>query len=48
MAIKTLQRDCMDAAEEERSMREIEIMAQLDHPNITKLFKVIHTPVSNF
>jgi len=44
VAIKTLQRDCMDRDEEERTLREIEIMAQLNHPNITKLYSVIHTP----
>ncbi len=43
MAIKILQKDLMDAAEMERSKREIAIQRKLQHPNIAKLYDVLET-----
>jgi len=35
----------MDPDTIDRAIREIEILKQLDHPNIAKLYEVIHTKV---
>jgi len=43
VAIKILQKDLMDSAEQERSRREITIQRKLIHPNIAKLYDVIES-----
>jgi serine/threonine protein kinase len=43
VAIKILQKDLMDTAEQERSRREIAIQKKLIHPNIAKLYDVIES-----
>jgi carbon catabolite-derepressing protein kinase len=43
VAIKILQKDLMDSAEQERSRREIAIQRKLIHPNIAKLYDVIES-----
>eukprot|EP01102_Stenamoeba_stenopodia_P006776 TRINITY_DN188_c0_g1_i1.p1 TRINITY_DN188_c0_g1~~TRINITY_DN188_c0_g1_i1.p1 ORF type:complete len:647 (+),score=97.16 TRINITY_DN188_c0_g1_i1:124-2064(+) len=42
-AVKILQLDMMDDPEIDRSKREIEIMKQLNHPNICKILDVVET-----
>ncbi|KAL6051393.1 MAP/microtubule affinity-regulating kinase 4 [Balamuthia mandrillaris] len=43
VAIKILQKDLMDHAEMDRSIREIAILKRLDHPHIAKMYEVIET-----
>lgn len=44
VAIKIIQKRKLEANEIERTKREIQIMKQLDHENIIKLYDVIETP----
>eukprot|EP01102_Stenamoeba_stenopodia_P008744 TRINITY_DN254_c0_g1_i2.p1 TRINITY_DN254_c0_g1~~TRINITY_DN254_c0_g1_i2.p1 ORF type:complete len:970 (-),score=183.85 TRINITY_DN254_c0_g1_i2:58-2967(-) len=43
VAIKMMDKESMDPDTIDRAIREIEILKQLDHPNIAKLYEVIHT-----
>lgn len=39
-AVKIIRKDTLDAKEKARFFMEIDIMRQLDHPNIVRLFEV--------
>lgn len=39
-AVKIIRKDTLDAKEKARFFQEIEIMRQLDHPNIVRLYEV--------
>lgn len=39
-AVKIIRKDTLDAKEKQRFFQEIEIMRQLDHPNIVRLYEV--------
>jgi calcium-dependent protein kinase len=39
-AVKIIRKDALDTKEKSRFFTEIDIMRQLDHPNIVRLFEV--------